>query len=105
GWDFPMLAMTAARLHEPDKAIDMLFYDAHNNRFGLSGMTPRFHLITTQAGQEYRRDAETYFPSNGALLLAVGLMAAGWDGDATPQPGFPKDGRWKIRSEGLRPLP
>ena len=25
GWDFPMTAMTAARLNMPDKAIDALF--------------------------------------------------------------------------------
>jgi hypothetical protein len=56
-------------------------------------------------GPGYRRAAETYFPSNGGLLLAVGLMAAGWDGESAPQPGFPKDGRWMVRSEGLRPLP
>jgi hypothetical protein len=52
----------------------------------------------------YRRLAETYFPSNGGLLLAVGLMAAGWDGELAHLPGFPKEG-WKVRAEGLRPLP
>jgi len=36
-------------------------------------------------------------------------MAGGWDG--APQGaagvhlGFPNDGRWVVRSEGLRPLP
>ena len=51
--------------------------------------------------------AETYFPSNGALLWAVGLMAGGWDGAprTDAHPGFPNDGRWVVRSEGLRPLP
>ncbi|HWU12685.1 MAG TPA: hypothetical protein VN157_01610, partial [Caulobacter sp.] len=44
GWDYPMVAMTAARLGEPDKAVDWLFFDARNNQFGLSGMTPRVHL-------------------------------------------------------------
>lgn len=38
------------------------------------------------------------------VLLAVGLMAAGWDGDLTYLPGFPKEG-WHVRAEGLRPLP
>jgi hypothetical protein len=51
------------------------------------------------------RDALTYFPSNGSLLVAVALMAAGWDGSAVPHPGFPDDGSWVVRSEGLRPLP
>ncbi len=116
GWDFPLLAMTAARLHEPDKAIDFLLSRSRNFQFGASGMTPRVHLdehaadlvpnsasgASTDAG--YRRLAETYFPSNGGLLLAVGLMAAGWDGDLTHLPGFPRQG-WQVRAEGLRPLP
>jgi hypothetical protein len=108
GWDFPFMAMTATRLHQPEKAIDMLFLDLPNNRYGLAGMTPREHLVETDdAAQppEYERDAETYFPSNGALLLTVGLMAAGWDGNSTPLPGFPKNGQWNVRVEGLRPLP
>jgi hypothetical protein len=114
GWDFPMLAMTAARLHEPRQAIDFLLRDSKNFRFGKAGMTPRVHLEEHAAdlanpassdGSGYRRDAETYFPSNGSLLLAIGLMAAGWDGERATHPGFPKDGSWVIRSEGLNPLP
>jgi hypothetical protein len=107
GWDFPFMAMTATRLHQPEKAIDMLFLDLPNNRYGLAGMTPREHLIEGDPAKpaEYKRDAETYFPSNGSLLLAVGLMAAGWDGNSTPLPGFPKNGQWVVRVEGLRPLP
>ena len=117
GWDLPMLAMTAARLHQPERAVELLLSrSAENFRFGLSGMTPRAHLEPgapvsgAPAGDApappiIRRDAETYFPSNGALLLAVGLMAAGWDGESTPHPGFPQDGTWRVRSEGLRPLP
>jgi hypothetical protein len=117
GWDFPLMAMTAARLHEPEKAVDFLLYPSKNNQYGLSGMTPRVHLeehaadllpgvaSTGPDGPGYRRAAETYFPSNGGLLLAAALMAAGWDGEGTPAPGFPRDERWRVRSEGLRPLP
>ena len=127
GWDFPLMAMTAARLHEPQKAIDLLLYDAPNNQFGTAGMTPRMHLQlggadTPEANARgasptgapmppathaptYERDAQTYFPSNGSLLLAVAMMAAGWDGESTPAPGFPHDGRWRVRSEGLQRLP
>jgi hypothetical protein len=57
------------------------------------------------APDRYRPIAETYFPSNGALLWAVGLMAGGWDGANGAHPGFPNDGRWVVRSEGLQPLP
>jgi hypothetical protein len=110
GWDFPMLAMTAARLNEPETALAVLLGDAPNFRFGASGMTPRVHVDPAAAdagpdGPGFRRDAETYFPSNGALLLAVGMMAAGWDGVTEAAPGFPRDGSWVVRSEGLTRLP
>ena len=44
GWDWPMLAMTATRLDEPEKAVNFLLWDAKNFNFGTSGMTPRVHL-------------------------------------------------------------
>ncbi|TWI67435.1 hypothetical protein IP91_01548 [Pseudoduganella lurida] len=120
GWDYPMMAMTAARLRAPEEAVDWLFFDAKNNQFGSSGMTPRVHLdahaaafvpTATGAGAQagvgpdgpgYQRAAETYFPSNGGLLLAVALMAGGWDGERGRAPGFPKRG-WQVRAEGLAP--
>lgn len=118
GWDFPMIAMTAARLGDPEKAVEWLFRDLPNNRWGVSGMTPRVHLEEERQlvgpaaasggagpdGPGYARVAETYFPSNGSLLLAVGMMAAGWDGSPGAAPGFPRHG-WKVRAEGIRPLP
>jgi hypothetical protein len=102
GWDFPLLAMTATRLGQPAEAIDLLFDDAPNNHWGSAGMTPRVHLTDTRG---YQLDGETYFPSNGSLLLAVALMTAGWDGEAAPTPGFPDDGRWHVRTEGVLRLP
>lgn len=123
GWDFPMMAMTAARLGEPEKAVNWLFAALKNNQWGITGMTPRVHLdehadelvpvsagaggvqmAVNPDGAGYRRAAETYFPSNGALLMAVGLMAAGWDGAEGHAPGFPKQG-WTVRVEGLTPAP
>ena len=116
GWDFPVIAMTAARLGERDNAVDWLFRDLPNNRWGVSGMTPRVHLEAERQlvgpaaqaagpdGPGFARAAETYFPSNGALLLAVAMMAAGWDGSTGPAPGFPAEG-WNVRVEGIRPLP
>lgn len=44
-----------------------------------------------------------YLPGNGGLLLAVALMAAGWDGCTTPDPGFHRRG--SVRYEGILPLP
>jgi hypothetical protein len=48
----------------------------------------------------------TYLPVNASLLTAVGLMAGGWDGaPEVAAPGFPQDGSWVVRAEGLNPLP
>ena len=97
GWDYPMVAMTAARLGEPQKAVDVLMKtDGPNNRYVANGHVPQ------------RGDLPVYLPANGALLAAVAMMAGGWD-DAPKEwgeaPGFPKDGTWVVRSEGLRKLP
>jgi hypothetical protein len=117
GWDWPMLAMTATRLDEPEMAVNFLLWDAKNFNFGSSGMTPRVHLDQNVAellgnaapespdGPGYRRAAETYFPSNGSLLLAVGLMVAGGSGVHELNPGFPPNGQWIVHSEGILPLP
>jgi hypothetical protein len=97
GWDYPMVAMTAARLGEPKKAVDVLLKsDGPNNKYTANGHNPQ------------RADLPVYLPGNGALLAAVALMAAGWDGapkELGEAPGFPKDGTWVVRSEGLKPLP
>jgi hypothetical protein len=114
GWDWPMLAMTATRLDEPEKAVDLLLTDAKNFQFGTSGMTPRVHLeqggseppdSSSTDGPQYQRAAETYFPSNGALLLAVGLMVAGGSDVVELNPGFPPNGQWVVHSEGMISLP
>jgi hypothetical protein len=117
GWDWPMLAMTATRLDEPEKAVNFLLWDAKNFNFGTSGMTPRVHLDQNVAellgnapaaspdGPGYRRAAETYFPSNGSLLLAVALMVAGGSDVHELNPGFPPNGQWIVHSEGILPLP
>lgn len=94
GWDYPMLAMTAARLGETDRAIDALLLDTPKNHYGLNG-----HV--------YQRPGLTiYLPANGGLLYAVGLMAAGWDGAPKKNaPGFPDNGQWNVRWENLRTAP
>jgi hypothetical protein len=33
------------------------------------------------------------------------MMCAGWDGNKLLNPGFPKDGNWDVKWEGLTPLP
>ena len=94
GWDYPMIAMTAARLGEPQKAVDILLFKGPNNSYAPNGHCPQ------------RGDLPVYLPANGALLSAVAMMAGGWDGaPGNDAPGFPKDGSWVVRSEGLHPLP
>ncbi|MHC4623837.1 MAG: glycoside hydrolase family 65 [Planctomycetota bacterium] len=94
GWDFPMLAMTAARLGEGELAIEALMKDARGNRWLPNGHCYQFE------------DLPAYLPANGGLLAAVAMMAAGWDGQTDKNaPGFPADGNWTIRCEGLAPMP
>jgi hypothetical protein len=89
-----MVAMTAARLEEPDLAIDALLLEMPKNRYGPNG-------------HNYQRPGlSVYLPGNGGLLTAVAMMAAGWDGGpARHAPGFPDNGQWAVRWEGLRRLP
>jgi hypothetical protein len=92
GWDFPMLAMAAARNGEPQIAVDALLHPAARNQFAVNGFS---------SGGPY-----PYFPSNGGLLAAVAMMAAGWDGcPERAAPGFPADGSWVVKWEGLRTAP
>lgn len=108
GWDYPMIAMTAARLGRPELAVEILLRDGPNNRYFASGHCPQGsdEAITRNSPPRSRkREIAAYLPANGALLSAVALMVAGWDGCADQHPGIPKDGKWKVRAEGLRPLP
>lgn len=93
GWDFPMMAMTAARLDEPEAAVRCLMMDVPRNRYTLNGHCNQ------------RRYLSGYLPGNGGLLTALALMAAGWDGGARDAPGFPKNGKWQVKADKLRPLP
>lgn len=94
GWDFPMTAMAATRLGLPDKAIDALFLDAQANTYLLNG-----HNYQNQR-------LSLYLPGNGALLTSIAMMCAGWDGAPDIYaPGFPNDGQWKVKFEGLKRLP
>lgn len=92
GWDFPMVAMTATRLNQPEKAIDALMMDIKTNTY-----LPNGHNF-----QDAR--LRLYLPGNGGLLAAVAMMCAGYDGCKTINPGIPKNGKWKVRWEGLRKM-
>jgi hypothetical protein len=92
GWDFPMVAMTAVRLGLPERAIAALMKPVSKNVWLISGHN-------YQDGR-----LRVYLPGNGALLSAVALMCTGYKGSG-PLPGWPRDGRWKVRYEGLRQMP
>jgi putative sterol carrier protein len=94
GWDFPLIAMTAARVGEPELAIDALLMNVQKNTYLINGCNY----------QDERLPA--YLPGNGGLLTAIAMMAAGWDGAPDIHaPGFPKNGNWVVKYEGLSPLP
>jgi hypothetical protein len=108
GWDYPMIAMTATRLGRPDAALEILLRDGPNNRYLPNGHCPQRvddGAIANPSPASRRREIAVYLPANGALLSAVALMVAGFDGSTEKYPGFPHDGSWTIRAEGLRPLP
>lgn len=90
GWDFPLVAMTAARLHLPEKAVDALLMPVKTNTYLVNG-------------HNYQDDRLTiYLPGNGGVLNAVALMCTGADADKGVNIGFPKD--WKVKWEGLKKL-
>ena len=93
GWDFPMTAMNAARLGDGDKAVGALLMDKRTNTY----------LVNGHNYQDKR--LRVYLPGNGGLLTAVAMMCAGWDGNEVKNPGFPKDGKWNVKWEGLNPMP
>lgn len=90
GWDFPLTAMAAARCGLPELAVDALLIPARKNLY-------------LPNGHNYQRPGLTaYLPGNGGLLSALAMMAAGWTGaEATDAPGFPKNGKWRVRWEDL----
>ncbi|HEU0253316.1 MAG TPA: hypothetical protein VFR12_09820, partial [Pyrinomonadaceae bacterium] len=90
GWDYPLTAMTAARLGEGKLAIDALLMTTEKNRYLRNGHNWQ------------RPNLPCYLPGNGGLLYAVAMMAGGWrESPRRHAPGFPDDGSWTVRSEGL----
>lgn len=90
GWDYPLTAMTAARLGETNIAMDALLMDTEKNRYLPNGHNWQ------------RANLPCYLPGNGGLLYAIAMMAGGWRGaPAKSAPGFPDDGSWNVRAENL----
>jgi hypothetical protein len=77
GWDFPMVALTAATLDERKLVVDALFVDSPKNTWLANGHNWQ------------RTSLPLYLPGNGALLIAMAKIHG----------QFP-DG-WNVRTEGL----
>ncbi len=92
GWDFPLTAMTAARLHMPEKAVEALLMPIRTNTYLVNGHNYQDERLTI------------YLPGNGGVLNAVAMMCTGTDADKTINIGFPKDGTWKVKWEGLKKM-
>lgn len=84
GWDFPMLAMSAAAIGRPEQAVDFLLMEAPKNRYLPNGHNYQDTRLTI------------YLPGNGGLLSAVAMMCTG--------DRFPQNGQWKVRWENLNTI-
>ena len=58
-WDFPVFAMTTAKLNKPETAIDMLLFQNKHNSYESPGHNSRI-----------------YFPANGGLFSAIATLEA-----------------------------
>jgi hypothetical protein len=86
GWDFPMLAMNSLRLGRLDQAIAYLLH-------------PLFEFDDAGYPIGGVRVATPYFPASGGFLLAMAMLAGGWDGSEGPH--FPQE--WNVKVEGFIP--
>jgi len=92
GWDYPMAAMSATRLAEPELALEFLLKDVQKNTY-------------LKNGHNYQSERlRIYLPGNGGFLTTIAMMCAGWDGCNENNPGFPKDGKWNVKWENLSPM-
>jgi len=81
GWDFPMLAMSAASIGREEQAIDFLLMEAPKNRYLLNGHNYQDARLSI------------YLPGNGGLLTAVASMCV--------SDQFPHNKKWNVKWEKL----
>ncbi|KAK3315132.1 Six-hairpin glycosidase-like protein [Apodospora peruviana] len=86
GWDFAMLAMNSLRLGDAEQAIEYL-------------LDPIFQFDDAGYPVGGSRVPTPYFPNSASLLLAMAMMAGGWDGAEGKH--FPKG--WEVGVEGFTP--
>jgi len=80
-------------LNRPEDAVKALLRDEITNTYLPNGHNYQTERLTL------------YLPGNGGVLSAVALMCAGYDESTTPNPGFPKNGKWNVKWEGLKTMP
>lgn len=91
GWDYAVLAMTALRLGDSERALSLLLSDTPKNRYVTNGHN----------NQEGDSSLPLYLPGNGSLLLALALFAGGFP-STEKCTGFPKNGMWDgVEIEGF----
>lgn len=84
GWDYPVIAMTSARLGELDRALDALLFASPKNVFLPNGHNPQMPGFLT-----------LYLPTNGGMLAALAhIVAAIARGERAPA-------GWAIEAEGF----
>jgi hypothetical protein len=81
GWDFPMLAMSAASIGRGEQAMDFLLMEAPKNRYLMNGHNYQDARLAI------------YLPGNGGLLTAVAKMCV--------EDQFPNNGKWEVKWENL----
>ncbi|KAI1136586.1 Six-hairpin glycosidase-like protein [Hypoxylon sp. FL0543] len=86
GWDFPMLAMNSLRLGHVDQAVAYLLH-------------PLFEFDDAGYPVGGSRVPTPYFPGSSSFLLAMAMMAGGWDDE--PGTHFPEG--WDVQVEGFVP--
>jgi hypothetical protein len=87
GWDFAVLAMNALRLGDVNGALEYLLH-------------PKFEFDDAGYPLGGNRVATPYFPNSAGLLVALAMMAGGWDGSEGAH--FPKE--WDVKVEGFAPV-
>jgi len=88
GWDFPVMAMTANALGEPNVAVDALMMGLAKNSYLKNGHNPQMGNMIP-----------IYLPANGGLLAAIAQMVTGFSTSDSDHKGFPES--WKVQHEGF----
>lgn len=100
GWDFPMMAMTVARLGQLSTAADCLLIQTPKNLYHPNG-----HVFQRLNPKSAGENLTAYLPANGGLLAAIAMMAnSKTPPGATSKRRIAKEGQWTLRSEKVSML-